>query len=373
MSASPAVDRTGDRAGRKNADDLRRGLRPFAWGPTPESRRRVQECGRRAIGLPGIWNAREAAAEGKRHAHWKNVARCGRRWSCPTCALIITAHDAAEVTEAVNVWGQRRCELVTYTMKHATGDKLVELLWGLANAYRRMTGGRPWELLCEKFGVRHYVRGVEMTHGKNGHHPHLHVIYALERELSAADRSALNDELSVLWATMVVRELGLEHLPTDWAGVKVTPLHRSDYLSKLGMEIAAPPSTKGASNGNRTPWQVARELVRDGLADDADYWHEYSVATYRRKQLTWSKDFREAVGLGQEKTDEQIVNQEERGDVPVYECPNRVTWQCIRDSHGGRGPRMLLDAWERSDAEFWALLETIFAAYDEVQQASGFS
>lgn len=351
MSAVVGLNIDGERTGRKRAYRLREGLRQFAWGPDKVSAARLGDCGRRPIGQIGIWNAAEAAAEGKVHAHWKGLLRCGRAAVCPTCALQICSVRADEVQAMVAHFGQERCLLLTLTMKHEAGQRLKPMIAGLIDGWRRVARGEPWKRIVAEYGLHAYVKAVECTHGNNGWHPHLHLVLVLNAEPERKQIKALERAIAARWQRMVVRELGAEHEPTEYAGCDLRELKRTDYLAKLGFEVSAPP-TKKAANSNRSPWEIASALVENGLADDEELWHEWSMAMYGRHMQTWSRGLKAECGID-EQTDQEIVEQEDRDDVPIWVpeggLPTRM-WRQILHRHPEL-PRVLLEAAEQLGAE----------------------
>lgn len=90
------------------------------------------------------------------------------------------------------------------------------------------------------------VRAVEVTDGKNGWHPHLHI---------AVLTSEWSDDEALLvlrtWQEMVSRELGVECCPDDAHGLRISRDWKDAYLTKLGLE------TTGAAKVNG-PWAHAQ-------------------------------------------------------------------------------------------------------------------
>jgi hypothetical protein len=268
-------------------------------------------------------------------------------WSCPCCSAQIRAERAGEVQRAV-AWhvdgaGVEGAQLLTLTVRHRYGDELGALREGVANAYRRFTRGEPWKRFRERVGFVGSVRALEVTHGGNGWHPHLHVA------LLVRDGAALAAELPWLrerWRACVVRELGPEAEPDAEHGVDLRPCHRADYLAKLGLEVTGP-GAKGARGENRTPWQIAADLcampdpddvrsadrIAEDRAKDAHLWTTWSEAMRGARMLTWSQGLREAAGLGEEKTDEEIVEGEGPNDRTVAVVPSEV-WDRVRNIRG---------------------------------------
>ena len=319
---------------------LRDGLRRYA----PAIGRpggRLRACGRVRVG------GEVAIVERGGRCHYCGLVRCGSVWSCPCCSAQIRAERAGEVQRVV-AWhvegaGVEGAQLLTLTVRHRYGDELAALRQGLANAYRRFTRGEPWLRFRERVGFVGSVRALEVTHGGNGWHPHLHVA------LLVNDGAALADELDWLserWQACVVRELGTAAEPNERHGVDLRPCYRADYSTKLGLEVTAP-SGKGARDGNRTPWQIAADLcalphahdersdeeIAEDRATDVYLWQTWSEDMRGARMLTWSRGLREAAALGEEKTDEEIVEGDGENDRTVALVPAGV-WDRVRQIPG---------------------------------------
>lgn len=298
---------------------------------------------------------------GRVRSRFRGLVRCGSVWTCPVCALAICAERAEEVTQAVTEWGHHRVGLATFTFRHTREHRLKVMQRGIADAYRRLTRGKPWERLREKYGIRHTLRKLEVTWGpKHGWHPHEHVLYFFDRKLSPDELAELERELVTRWIEMVKRELGDEYEPTTYAGVDVSPSHQSDYIAKLGLEMTSE-LTKEGKGKNCSPWQILANAVRayERGADDFqlwyDLWREYAEAMHGRRQLEWSRGLKQAVGIG-ERSDQDVVNAEDGAVVvELVGFYRRDVWYAIRDVRGLRIG--LLEAAERGGED--AVVEAV--------------
>lgn len=235
--------------------------------------------------------------------------------------------------------------MVTLTMRHRRGQRLADLWDALSYAWGRVTSGRAWVNDCETFGAViprkiktgkkagqidnspriGFARVVETTHGKKGWHVHVHALLFVKADVSASGLAALADSMYGRWAVALV-ERGLTS-PVPEHGVDVRVVTDGDggalgrYFSKnvftadkAGFEIAGG-GNKIAHRGNRTPFQILADILAVGDADDLAIWHEWEEASHNRRQLTWSAGLREFLALADEKTDEEIAEEELGGDV----------------------------------------------------------
>ena len=188
-------------------------------------------------------------------------------------------------------------------MRHHLGDDLSALNLARQRAWRRLTQGAPWKRLAARLGIMHWIRGTDDTYGANGWHPHLHVL-VFTRSMGGEREQALRD-LRVRWQGCVAKALGSAHVPSS-RGVDLRTCRREDYIAKLGLEIVAP-NTKRARGVGRTPWEVANDAAQDDAAS-LRLWVCYTRAMKGVRQLTWSRKLRAAAQLGEDVSDQAIVD-----------------------------------------------------------------
>ncbi len=230
---------------------------------------------------------------------------CGSTWTCPRCAHCIASERADEVQEAVKRWKERSASntlsMVTFTVRHALGDDLGFVRRGIQKAFRALWTGRGGAERRARLRRAHMIKALETTHGENGWHPHLHVVFFHDGE----PNSEAIEELHEAWRVAVTRQIGPRYAPSREHGVDFSPLHEATYIAKLGLEVAAI-TTKEGRVGSRTPWQIAQDA---GAGDEASMalWRTYSRAMHGARQLFWSPGLRKLLRLREELSDEQIA------------------------------------------------------------------
>lgn len=244
--------------------ELRARLRPLALS------RRVADCGVRPVGDPELV-VRDY--ENSRQAWWRGLLQCGRQHSCPVCAARRAADRAEELDRLMRGDPTGRWQMVTLTVRHRAGERLRDVLDRLVLAFRRVRASRAVRGIYDE-KVTASVRAIEVTHGKNGWHPHIHLLLrteawgcrdreAFQRAWGAAGSDADGDH-GVLWSTAV-----------GWSD------GRARYLSKLGAEVAG--VGKAPKGGNETPFQIAERALTDPAA--VELWREYQQAMRGRRVL----------------------------------------------------------------------------------------
>lgn len=225
---------------------------------------------------------------------------CGSVWACPCCAARIYARRASELGQAFDLWQSSEPTMVTLTVRHNAGDELERLRRGLAKAWEFLWRGRAGMARRKAWGLRHWVRAVEVSHGPNGWHPHIHAFVFAMNPLTL---ESTKRELAHAWRRAVVRALGFKFRPSVRRGVDVRPRGCARmYLAKMGLEIHA--ITKGGRKpGHRSPWQIAQDAAR-GDRRAASLWQTYVRSMHGARQLTWSRGAKVRFGLKDVSDDE---------------------------------------------------------------------
>ncbi len=181
-------------------------------------------------------------------ARYRKLQTCGSVWVCPVCALIVAERRAEEIRLALAKLTAEggSAAFATFTVSHGRGDSLERVLEGFLAAFRHLTGKPSYARLRKRYGVVGYVRVLEVTHGRNGWHPHTHVLFCFERVLSDGDIERFADEVYPLWESACARE-GL--VVNRRYGLHVVSVYGTveEYLAKFG----------------RLPrWDISRELAK---------------------------------------------------------------------------------------------------------------
>lgn len=227
---------------------------------------RVRDCGRRPVGEPAAIVSK--ASTGDVRAWWEGVLQCGRVHSCPVCAARRAASRADELGRMVEAGGgPSKWRMLTLTLPHVEGQPLKALRAKLMLAWRKTRRTRTVREIFER-RVSASARALEVTHGRNGWHPHLHLLLQTA-DWSESDRDALVYE----WCKQsgASRERGV-----NWAFAS------GSYLAKMGAEVAG--IGKTPKNGNATPWQLAERALRGDETARA-LWTEYQHAMHGARIL----------------------------------------------------------------------------------------
>jgi len=309
---------------RESRRHKRHAQREVQWGVS--SIERVRKCGRVALGdVAIIGNAGIA--------HYAGLTTCGSIWACPVCSAKIRNHRAEEISAAAARWdlAGNSVYMVTLTAPHDMGMKLGQLLPVIADSFRAVISGRAWLRVKKQAGITGTIRSVEITHGANGWHPHLHVLVFTAADPGADGLAAMVLHFREKWRRAIVKA-GYRP-PSDEHGVKVdrcmSAAEAGAYIAKTqdgkspGNELARS-DLKNGRDGHRTPFEILEDFRWTGDADDLALWHVYERATKGHQAISWSKGLRVLLAAP-ERSDEEIAAQEVGGDV-VLMIP-KDTWR----------------------------------------------
>ncbi|MFD1502716.1 protein rep, partial [Streptosporangium lutulentum] len=285
-------------------------------------------------------------------AHYVGLTTCGSIWACPVCSAQVRNHRAGEISEATARWDRagNTVYMATFTAPHDLGDRLRPLLGTIADGFRAVVAGRTWTAMKKRLGIVGTIRSMEVTHGRSGWHPHLHVLIYVQGDMEAAGLASMVTYLRSRWRDFVVSK-GYRP-PSDQHGVDVQRCASAEeaglYIAKtqdgrsVGNEVARADLKQGRK-ASRTPFEILDDFRWSGDCADLDLWNEYETATKGRQCITWSKALRQILQAAEEQSNEEIVAADVGGDdVAIIDGE---TWKAITQVPGL--PAGLLDAIER--------------------------
>jgi len=259
----------------------------------------------------GLWVSHEY-----HRAHFKGLQTCGSVWQCMPCSSKITERRRVELREALDRSGYEFA-LVTYTLQHSVSDLLVSLLDDLRGSYTWMKNTWSWKTFKADSGLVGSVTALEVTHGVNGWHPHLHdlQVYQAGRALGAVDF------FKESWLSALQRR---ERTASYKHGCdyRDAATDVANYIAKFGHdpkdfkhpfkwgqaeELTKAPVKMSRGDAGYTPFQLL-----DSYASCYDFragvlFREYAQVFKGRHQLQWSEGLRALLGLGQEAADQELA------------------------------------------------------------------
>lgn len=284
---------------------------------------------------PTVWCHRAFRDEGSRLNVWKagkkarlaGAITCGAVWTCPVCAAKIAEHRRKELQLAVRTWIERggHVYLLTLTFPHTEADNLSGLLERQADALQRMKNSRRYKGVMARYERKGSVRGLEVTVGTNGWHPHTHDLVFARKGLEA-DRAAVR-ELKAAWMRACLK-VGLlkpdgtlkpfrdfwRHALDLSGGLKA-----AEYIAKYGRDERWGITSEMTRNYGKvgvakamwmdavhcTPFQLL-EWNRNGDRHAGAMFRRYADAIEGRRALSWSPGLKTELGV-RDATDEELA------------------------------------------------------------------
>lgn len=293
-------------------------------------------------------------------AFYSGLQVCASVWACPVCAAKISERRRAELVTSVALAKSMgmHVKLLTLTVPHGLGDDLPTLLVQIRNAWRRTTTGRAGKDFRKLLGIKGTIRALEVTHGQNGFHPHLHVLLFLEQD---ATNNCIQGLFTPIWQDACVKA-GLPR-PSDAHGCRVDDGSKAAaYASKWGLESEMTKShTKQGRNGSRTPWDFLRAVLErsEGWQQSAHLFRTYAAAFKGQRQLYWSNGLRALLALGEEETDEEVAAVQE-DHAKVLAKLDDEQWRAILAT---KSEALVLDMAEEHPEALPVLLASLHARY----------
>jgi hypothetical protein len=252
---------------------------------------------------------------------------CGSRGMCPICSARLAGEQVAKLQVAAEkiLTGDRSAVMLTLTLPHQAGDDLAWLLDALQSSWNATISGQGRKVL-KSYGLIHYLRGLDYTQGKNGHHPHYHSVLFFDRVLTDDDVWWLECDLRGRWERAIKRATGrdcaqaglkLEAVRGHQAGVRSVVTYCGKALTGALLESLW--SQSKTSGKGRTLWEV---LSSSGENEkDAKLWRELEVGFHKRRWFVCSRGL---LALGE-------PSEEEASQAPELEAPEREPLVVLAD------------------------------------------
>ncbi|BDH56699.1 hypothetical protein MTP03_16380 [Tsukamurella sp. PLM1] len=269
---------------------------------------RVRKCGVVCCHKDGVSLSVSEDASGARKARFGNLYTCGSVWSCYRCSYVVARTRGDELAEAIRAYRVLTggdVVFVTLTAAHGPTDRLVDLWNGVTEAYRHLVNSRTFKSMRGTLSpdadggyasdglIDGYIKATEATHGENGWHPHLHLLFFVQDSWEFMKQFSM---LRRLWS----RALAKQDMRMSKRGQKVK-LVFDDQIDVLAQYIGKGAHAWGAAdeitggmrkNGKngRTPMEILHGLVH-GEAEPGDLklWHEWEQVSKGRRQLVHSR------------------------------------------------------------------------------------
>lgn len=297
---------------------------------------RIRICG--VYRLPQTENITITRNTDTKRASFGGLTNCGDVWACPVCSRKISEERRAELQTAVETAKKRGMAvlMLTLTASHKITDKLADNREFIQKSWSRLTSGRWWHEMRDYFGIVGHVRSLEITHGDNGWHVHIHALIFTDSH--DVDTALFESYCKSRW-TGIVSRLGGYATKANGAKLSTHENRIAEYISKFGHmpneqngdhlselkagwneshEIAKQVSKVAKSDTGRTPFQLLKDGSLGDKQSDALYC-EYIRALKGARQLCWSNGLKKLLLNEEGKSDDELANTDELETVATID------------------------------------------------------
>lgn len=329
----------GEHVSTKHGSATQRLVQRYAMQATAREllpREAVAHCMRSVVPIVGGASGVNVLYTPVEAAHYSGLQMCKSVWLCPVCSAKISERRREELTVALDRWSNHGTDAThyvlfcTFTLQHHGREDLSDVLNCLTSARRRLVSGRNAAAFAADYGIVGMVRSLELTHGESGWHPHLHVLYFLDRAVPIV---AFEADIKTRWSACVAH-LGRYASWANGCDVRFSDAEIAAYIAKFGREprwTQAHELTKTVSKLGRSGGRTPMQLLLDHMCGDARagrLWLEYAVNMKGQRQLFMTPKLRLALGLGEEKTDEEIAVEQDETAV-ILASLSAGAWRAV--------------------------------------------
>ena len=275
---------------------------------------RISKCGQKAIGSLVTLHRQEG------HAHFGSVETCGSVWTCPVCAPKITEgrkEEIGQVMEAHKAAGGK-AYMATLTLPHNRFQTCKELLSAVSKTWSKVKSGASWRRNRDRLGWIGDVRALEVTHGANGWHPHIHLLVFFRDTTSSEQAITFGEWLFDSWAAGV-RKLGYGHCERAAFTFDEANTGAGDYVGKWGAPLELTKAHLKTGKLGRTPWQILADIAVTNQGKDRALFREYASAFKGRRQLVWSQKYSNILGGTEPSIRQRYAMDKEASDEDLAE------------------------------------------------------
>ena len=316
---------------------------------------RVCACCRKPV--PGASNIPVKYNSDTNKARYGNLILCGSVWLCVNCSWFISERRRRDLAAALDSSG---CSvlLASYTVQHHKFMLLPDLLAALLDAFRAARRGEPYKRFQSRYSWRYDIRALEVTHGSNGWHPHIHQIILLAAALDADEFAAFCEWLQKRWITMLEKR-GFTATMEHGLDIRAGQMTVSEYVTKYGYEprwsasheLARSNTKVARTETSRTPFALLEDYALDGDLEAGRLFVEYAKSFKGRRKLQPSDGFWSGLLPDGEIDDEEIAAAEEVS--PAFEILGELSldqWRLLVE-RGLRGELLQYVEMTNGDAD----------------------
>jgi hypothetical protein len=266
---------------------------------------RVSKCLRRVQnGQVEVWKHLNT-----NKSFYNGLLVCGSVWNCPLCSAKISERRKLELKTAFDMHTAEggKIALLTLTFRHKKTDVLKDTIKNFTSATSKFRTGKRYQKIRDRMNVVGSIRVFEITYGKNGFHPHIHIAIFYFNDVNLDE---IKFQMTDLWEKACAK-YGLSIL--SGVGLDLQDGEKAnEYLSKHGSwsleQEMSKSHVKTGKQGSLTPFDFLRFYLD---SEDPLYLHlfkEYATALKGKTQCYWSRGLKSRF-LIDEKSDEETAKE----------------------------------------------------------------
>ena len=230
-------------------------------------------------------------------ARFGKLILCGSVWLCVNCSWLISERRRRDLAAALDASGASLL-LCSYTVQHHEFMLLPELLAALLDAFAATHRGEPFQRFKNRYGIRHFIRALEVTYGEHGWHPHIHQIILLLAALSDEQLDAFREWLQPRWITMLGKR-GFTATLANGLDIRAGQMTVSEYVAKFGYEprwsasheLARSNTKVARTASSRTPFALLEDYALNDDHEAGRLFVEFAKAFKGKRKLQPSDGF----------------------------------------------------------------------------------
>lgn len=265
------------------------------WQWENSTRKSQALCGR----VPIAKNGYVSLFSSPTHPIISGLMRCSSPSTCVVCSSRIAKARGTWLSEVFHKAIEQgfQISMLTLTVRHKRSDRLDNLLKAMEQAYTNVQGSTSYKALRNDYDSS-FIRVLEVTHGKNGFHPHYHIAII---HRPGFDFELLRADMERTWVTHIERQGLLAPIPDKAVHIvhNASDEQRAWYLTKAcGMSSLEVSNGryKTAKGDNLGIWQI-HGLAVSGDLDSKYVWHAYEKAIFKKRLFTMSKGMADKFGV----------------------------------------------------------------------------
>ena len=266
---------------------------------------------------------------------------CSSVWACPVCAAKIQERRRKEISSGMDyVYNEmgKQCVMITLTFPHTSMDTCKELREKQSAALGELRKSGGWSERMKKYGYEGLIRSLEITHGKNGWHPHTHELWIINHISYAKNKDGkFKKDKNGKFVESDTHKEFKQYVLLNWEKAckkhGLLPKGKIRDFRKYSLDVKFMASNSDylakQDDEKNLHWGIDREMSKgmsktskglhpfqllDGFSK-GQYWMgskflEYVEAMYRARHIYWSTGLKKKCKI-EELTDEELIAKEE--------------------------------------------------------------